>query len=113
MLYPTPDAAYTLTYTYEKYSGALSGSNPYPLGGMKFAELYIESCLSAAEQSSDDTMGLHTALFQQLLADGIARDMKQGAQFFGDMGHTEDSVRTPMHGETPGTYPITYNGSTL
>ncbi len=113
MMYPTPDSDYALTYTYEKYSGALSDSNAYPLGGMKFSELYIESCLSVAEQNSDDTISLHTDAFYRLLVDGVARDMKQGAQFFGHVGHKENSLKAPLHGDTPGTYPITYKGSTL
>lgn len=108
---PIPDAEYPLTYRYEAYSGKLSASIPYPLGGMKYAELLTESCLAIAEQRANDARGEHTEAFYRLLADGIARDQKQGARFFGPMSPGREDAAPSRHFEV-GNYPITYKGDT-
>lgn len=116
ILYPRPDAAQVLTYSYEAYSGQLSDSYPYPLGGMHLSELYVESCLAVAEQRVNDEAGLHTQLFESLLADAVARDRKRGAKNFGRMGNTaEEEVPYPRfrRGYVGGTYPITYDGESV
>ena len=110
LFYPESDDDWTLLYEYEAYSGALSTSYPYPLGGMKFAELYIESCLAVAESRINDEIGNHAQQFQTLLIDAIARDRKHGAQFYGQMGHKESNAVEFRRGWTGSTYPITYNG---
>lgn len=108
--WPIPDAAYVLTYRYEAYAGKLSDDNPYPLGGMRHAELLIASCLSVAEQRANDERGIQTAEFERLLATAIEHDRRLGAQHFGHMGGFDDGATVPRHGDTGGTYPITYNG---
>ncbi len=46
LLWPVPDAIYTLTYRYDAYAGKLiQDTFPYPLGGMKYAECIIECFL--------------------------------------------------------------------
>jgi hypothetical protein len=108
---PIPDAAYVLTYTYEAFSGKLSATNPYPLGGSKYAELLTESCLSVAEQkSSDRQRGVHSEAFDRLLADAIARDRKQGARHYGPMSTGSDAPS--RFDGVLSNYPITYKGST-
>ena len=116
MLYPDPDAAYVLSYKYERYSGEISDSYPYPLGGMKFSELYLESCLSVAEQNYNDEVGIHTSSYQRLLIDAVSRDEKQGAQqfgFVGDVGSSDYYDHCFRRGYTGGAYPITYKGSNI
>lgn len=109
--WPVPDAAYTLSYRYEAFAGKLSADNPYPLGGMRYAELLIESCLAVAEQKANDQRGLHTAEFERLLAAAIQHDRRQGARYYGAMGDRPDGpTMLPRRGDTPGTYQITYNG---
>ncbi|WP_309381987.1 hypothetical protein [Cerasicoccus frondis] len=106
--YPTPDKAYTLTYTYEAYNGKLTTDKPYPLGGMKFSELIVESCLSVAEQRANDEVGIHTTAFKRLLASAISQDQRQGARNYGHMGGSID-FNEPCRmrsGE------VTYKGST-
>jgi hypothetical protein len=110
MFYPTPDTAWILHYQYEAYSGALSDSYPYPLGGMKLSELYIESCLSVAERRIHDQPGFHTQQFEALLLDAVARDMKNSARNFGYMGEVEEHDVVFRRGWTGGTYPISYKG---
>jgi len=110
LFWPKPSADKTLTYSFEAYSGKLTDAAPYPLGGMYLAELYIESCLAVAEQRMNNEAGLHTAAYQTLLVDAIARDKKKSARYFGQMGHYEQAYEPVRHGDTGGTYPLTYGG---
>ncbi len=114
LFYPTPDAYKVLTYEFEVYQGGLSDGAPFPLGGMKMSELYVESCLAVSEQRANDEIGMHTQLFQSLLADEIERDRRHNAQNYGHMGNQEANY---LQGFTRGligsTYPITYNGGNL
>jgi hypothetical protein len=109
--YPTTDTAWLMSYQYEAFQGALSDSTPYPLGGMKYSELYLESCLAVAEGRIHDQPGYHTGEFQRLLADCVRRDRRSGAQVHGNMGHQEEVDELFRRGWTGGTYPITYDGS--
>jgi len=107
--WPIPDDAYTLTYSYEAYAGKLSADNPYPLGGMRHADLVVQSCLAVAEQRANDERGIHTAEFERMLAAAIQRDRRLGARSFGHMG-APSAVEPPRRGDTGSTYPISYNG---
>ncbi len=90
--WPTPLKEYTLKYSYEAYNGKLTDENPYPAGGMKHSELVKESCLAAAERESNDEIGIHDANFKKMLVTAVARDMKNGAHYFGSMaGADSDS----------------------
>jgi hypothetical protein len=113
LFFPQPDQAYTLLYEYEAYNGALSDSYPYPLGGMQLAELYIESCLAVAESRLNDEIGNHTAQYQALLIDAIARDRKRDPRSYGQMGHVEDEYDyRGRYGAAFTNYPIVINGVT-
>lgn len=114
LFYPKPDSAWTLTYEYEAYQGALDAMHPYPLGGMKLAELYIESCLAVAEtRLNGDTSGLHRQQYEALLVDAISRDRKSGTLYYGQMGHSERDSSDFRRGYTGSVYPITYNGEVI
>lgn len=108
--FPMPDAAYTLHYTYYAFTGKLSQSNQFALGGPRYSELVLESCLSVAEQRENDERGLHTERFERLLAAAVAEDKRDGAACFGQMGCGEwSSVRVDRvhrNGE------VTYKGQT-
>jgi len=109
ILWPVPNDVYTLTFRYEAFAGKLSDANPYPLGGMKFAQLIVESCLAVAEQRANDELGLHTEQFKSMLAASVAQDRKNGARCFGQMGNVE----TDANGVARQTsYSITYKGET-
>lgn len=114
LFWPEPDGDYTLSYKYEAYSGALSDSYPYALGGMAISELLIESCLAVAEQQMNDEASIHTAMYERMLLGAIMDDRKRGAASFGHMGHREfDGDGRVRHGDTGGTYPITYKEETI
>ena len=107
LLYPNPNENWTMLYEYEAYSGALSDAHPYPLGGMQLSEVYIESCLALAESRVNDEVGIHNQQFSALLVDAIARDRKNGAQLYGQMGHNEGrGWRRFRRGYTGDVYPI-------
>lgn len=110
--WPIPDAIYTLTYTYEAYSGVLSVANPYPLGGMRYAELLTESCLAVAEQRANDERGIHTLEFERLLKAAVQHDRKLSAKNFGEMAASSGASVVPRHGDTGISYDVTYKGST-
>jgi len=115
LLFPEPDDDWTMKYEYEAFTGALTDAAPYALGGMKMAEVYIESCLAVAEtrMDIDDKIGIHTTLFKALLVDAIQRDKKTGAVHFGQMSGGDSEVSEFHRGYGSGTYPITYDGETI
>ena len=111
--WPIPDATYVLTYRYEAYSGKLDGTNVYPLGGMRHAELLIASCLAVAEQRANDEKGIHSEDFGRMLVSAIQQDRRLGPRHFGAMGdHSSDCAIVPRHGDTGIGYDITYKGDT-
>lgn len=114
--WPVPGAAYTLTFQYEAFAGKLSADNPYPLGGMRHAELLVQAILSVAEERANDedgAVGPHGARFERLLAAAVQQDRRHGARHFGDMGDRPDCPpRLPRRLESI-THPITYNGVVL
>lgn len=117
LFYPEPDDDYTLSYSYDAYTSALSAGVAYPLGGMQMSELYKESCLAVAESRNGDEIGLHNSLFKALLVDAIARDKKRGTKNFGNMGQprsvTEDSKWRRGKELYDSAYSVTYKGEQL
>lgn len=112
LLWPIPDAVYTLTYRYDAYAGKLiQNTYPYPLGGMKYAECITESCLAIAEKRGNDEDGFHGQEFRRLLAAAVALDRRNGAQRFGQMGGNENPALHPNDRHCI-TSNITYNGDT-
>jgi len=109
--WPVPDDAYVMTYQYEAYSGTLSSVRTHPLGGMKYSELVLESCLSVAELRANDEKGIHWEAFVGLLKAGIALDRKVGARFYGHMGGPGEDV-VSRHSIAGSSYDLTYKGVT-
>jgi hypothetical protein len=113
MWYPTPDAAYTLSYRYEAFTGKLTDANPYPLGGAKHAELIRESCLAAAEAFLDETRGTHWDNFSRQLLSAVMRDKRDGTDFFGNVGtkgEYDDEHGTGLYRHSPYGYSLTVSG---
>lgn len=112
--WPKPDDDYTLTYRYEAFQAKLVKTTaPYPLGGMKYSELVVESCLAIAEQRANDEKGIHSDAFVRLLAAAIEQDRQSGPRYFGALGEGEsdeaDARRRRLQGSS---YDITYKGAT-
>jgi hypothetical protein len=113
LFFPEPDDSWVLSYEYEAYSGQLSDSYPYPLGGMKLSELFIESCLAVAESRTEEVSGIHTQQFQLLLVDAIQRDKKSGTTNFGQMGDTTETPTEFRRGYSGSVYGIVYKGESV
>lgn len=88
--YPSPDRAYALSFRATADTGKLGEARPFPLGGHEFSEVVMESCLAVAEQRINDEQGIHTQRFDTLIAAAIDRDIRSGAQVFGQMGDHYD-----------------------
>lgn len=91
LIWPTPKKKVRLHLQYSVVPGVLSSSNPYPYGGMYHAETIKEACLAAAESGSEDTVGLHYQLFQNLLKNSIAFDINQSVA--DNLGYNGDGMR--------------------
>jgi len=108
--WPQADSSYNVQFTYYLLPDYLTGAFPFPLGGMSLAECLLESCLAKAEQQLDDTMGVHTQAFQQMLEAGMAADRKRKAQKLGYNGDRSDGPIWPNCNPNHWQDQITYNG---
>jgi len=96
LFYPTPDAAYVLTYRKTILANALTSSAPFPLGGMAHAQTVLASCLAAAEAQSLDGQTAKMQLFLQRLAASISYDRSANSQeHFGYCGDDSDEAHRP------------------
>lgn len=76
MVYPTPDAAYELSYQYIRIPPRGGGEAKYPVGSAVHRDTLIEACLAALEEQLNDMTGLHNARFTERLAASVAIDRK-------------------------------------
>ena len=98
LIWPTPDASYTLDYAYYLNPDDLTDANPYPLGGNAYGECLLASCLAVAEQKSHDAVAQHTMRFKELLAAAIARDKSsQRPNVYGSLNPTVSEGRIVRH----------------
>jgi hypothetical protein len=114
LFWPKPNDAFTLSYRYDAYAGKIDQLNyRNPLGGMKYGECIIESCLSVAERRGNDEAGIHEQQFQRLLMAAVAMDRRNSAQRYGDMaGGERGGIPSNRHNCYQTFYPITYKGET-
>lgn len=101
LIWPEPDASYTLDYRYNVLQNALTSDNPYPLGGAAHAQTLRESCLACAEMEKDEEPdGPHQRAWRRRLAASIKHDQRTMAPtFFGynadnSDGGAQESYRT-------------------
>ncbi len=78
-VYPTPDKAATLRYSYQQEPAELSNLNPLHLGSAAHSELVLASCLMVADrmlnkEGLDPTGGLYAARYISLLKSSISVD---------------------------------------
>lgn len=117
IVWPTPDAAYTLTAGYKHIPGALTGDYPYPPGGAEHSELFKASVIAAAELQKDDAPGPRRAFFMERLAAAIASDSRRKGQLIGYNGDYSANRRRLVFGSRywdRNVFPaITYNGQSF
>ena len=109
LLWPTPDASYTLAVEYKHMPDALTGALPYPPGGSEHAELFKASMIAACELYLDDTQGPRWAYFVNRLAASVHADRKRKGIAQGYNGDRSDtkSVRPYDRGYYT---PVRFNG---
>ena len=91
MLYPTPDAAYTLIYHYDSAVGTLSETNPYMLGGQAHFETILQSCRDiAAARYKDDPGGREHVMFLERLRASVEADRRLAPK---TLGFNEDGTK--------------------
>lgn len=73
-IWPTADAAYTVSGMYTINPYQLTSTLTYPMGGLQLAECLREACLAAAEMEFKGEAGIHTAMFAQRLRTAISYD---------------------------------------
>lgn len=85
-VFPTSDAAYTLSLAYFIHPDALSGARPYAYGGTAHAETIQMSIIAAAALYMDDQADVRKAAFLSRLAVSISQDRKLKPQQLGYNG---------------------------
>lgn len=84
MLWPTPQQAFDLTYTYISNPLLITGDAPYPMGGQPLAETVLAAVLAAAESYFDGQRGTRWEEFKTRLKSAVHYDRKvHGPHFLG------------------------------
>jgi hypothetical protein len=88
LLWPTPDAAYVLTYRYAVLpKGLLDGSREYPYGGMQHGLSILYACLAAVERSPlGDRSGAYENEYLKALARSAQIDGQSAPESLGMNG---------------------------
>jgi hypothetical protein len=117
VVWPQPDAAYTLEFTYLIQGEMLSGDRPYAYGGTEHAATILASCLAVFEREVDDIKdGPQEAYWKERLATSISIDRGKLPQVLGYNADRSDKLEAGygrgrdrrMQGNWPA---ITYNGA--
>lgn len=82
MLFPTPDAAYTINYQYEHYVDQLS-SNNYPPGAQAYSDLFIKGVLAAIDRNLNGRQGGRQMDFDRALTLAVDREKRDQSGFQG------------------------------
>jgi|GEM_PF-2332145 len=94
ILFPTPDAVYTITYSGPVTVTELSATYPYPLGGQPHQETLLQSCRDKAAQFlNDDSASAEHGLFLERLSASVEWDRRNGPRMLGYNSDGELSVR--------------------
>lgn len=112
LVYPRPDAAYTLEYLKVLHPTALTGTGTeYVPGGAAHSETILESCLAVFEQRYMGGPGVHSQAFAEALSRSIALDDEQNMPDFLGSPDTGDADCWGEGKHDHGGYHVTYNGS--
>ena len=95
--YPSPDAAYVLTYKFTVLPDKLTVDDLYAYGGAAHSETLLESCLAIAESRMEDEPGIHHGRFLERLSASISYDQTLSAESLGMMGDASDGSSWPMN----------------
>ena len=103
LVYPDPDASYTLKGRARLRPEALTEDLGIPWGGPECAEAILQSCLAVAEQQIDGEVGVETAAFRAALSAAIQWDQSNLVETGGSLGFMYDGYAgEPYGGEMRG-----------
>lgn len=108
LLYPIPDAAYTVYYRYRILPDNLS-SGLYAYGGASHTQTIIQSCIAMAELRLDGVKGNQWEQFLALLESSIEQDLQVGRKE--KFGYNGDDDADHYQRHYAGNYVVTLNGS--
>ena len=109
-LYPTPDQAYTLHYTYKvKPDYVLRADTPYTYGGINCSEAVLAACMARADLQINDTVGIWQQQYQSALALAIEEEKRSGPDHLGYNGDNSVGQGGYRNFSQEGT--ITINGT--
>lgn len=90
LLWPTPNAAFTLSFQKVILPDLISPANPYPYGGQVHAHTIRSAMLAQGELMVDGQPGRHTEEFMRRLQSSIAKDgTLNQPEFLGYNGNRE------------------------
>lgn len=87
VVWPTPDAASTVYYSYYYMPPMMSNDADLPMAGAEHAETILRFCLAAAEEEADENQGVHAASAMQLFADSVRVDKLREPRNLGPMNN--------------------------
>ena len=90
VFYPTPDAAYVLSFRYGIIPPMISSANPYPMGGAIHGSMIKAACCAQAEIELGDAEAVWGKRYLELLASSIALDTKLAASVESEAWPLED-----------------------
>lgn len=93
ILWPTPNAAYDLTFRFNLNPDALSAANDYALGGPALAETILQSCRAAADRIFNDNVGAEQQLFIERLKSSVSLDRRMLAPERLGFAHDPNVIR--------------------
>lgn len=82
LFWPTPDAAYTLNYSYRVQAAEMTADAEFPHGGQAHGETILQAALMVHEQRNSSMIGPQTIIYQGadgrggMLAESIRRDAR-------------------------------------
>lgn len=79
VLYPTPDAAYTLRVPMILRPVLLDETNVYAIGGELLSQAMLEACLAAAEHNFEEREHIHEKRFQEMIVLAIRDDQDRSS----------------------------------
>ncbi len=74
LVYPTPDASYSVETLIRVMPDKLTPTNLYPLCGAMHSDTLLKACQAAAERKLDDESGVYAAKFAERLAASVQAD---------------------------------------
>lgn len=91
LVWPTGGTGYTLNYRYRVSSKLMTGDSSYPLGGPQHHLTVQQAALAIAEQRENDTIGVQSQRFKEMMLASIDNDGANRPRNYGEMNDPSDN----------------------